>query len=194
MTAIGSLLTPLLSPFAGNAPAAPADTPVSWVMLAAARRETSGTASTLNAAATTGSNGQTASSTTLTGLFQQVVYAPVHTVVEDWISSGLGQQVDGLINALAGSYVIGNGAGGTAANPTGGAAGWLLGDGGAGWDSTEADVAGGGGGAAGILGNGGAGGAGGAGAAGGAGGVGGLLMGIGGDGGAGGATRLPARG
>ncbi len=210
MTAIGSLLAPLLSPSAGNAPAAPADTPVSWVMLAAARRETDGTTSTLNAAATTGSNGQTtatvdsvsvvnpspstavptaqtASSTTLTGVFQQVAYAPVHTVVEDWIGSGLGQQVDGLINALAGSYVIGNGAGGTAANPTGGAAGWLLGDGGAGWDSTEADVAGGGGGAAGILGNGGAGGAGGAGAAGGAGGVGGLLMGIGGDGGTGGA-------
>ena len=40
-----------------------------------------------------------------------------------------GQQVDGLINALAGSYVIGNGAGGTVANPSGGAAGWLLGDG-----------------------------------------------------------------
>jgi endoglycosylceramidase len=103
-------------------------------MLAAARREMDGTTSTLNAAATTGSNGQTtatvdsvsvvnpspstavptaqtASSTTLTGVFQQVVYAPVHTVVEDWIGSGLGQQVDGLINALAGSYVIGNGAG-----------------------------------------------------------------------------------
>jgi endoglycosylceramidase len=219
MTAIGSLLAPLLSPSAGNAPAAPADRPVSWVMLAAARRETDGAAATPSTAAATVTNGlmtgtadpvnasaanpspstavstaQTASSTTLTGVFQQVVYSPVHTLVEDWIGSGLGQQVDGLINALAGSYVIGNGAGGTAANPIGGAAGWLLGDGGAGWDSTEADVAGGGGGAAGILGNGGAGGAGGAGAAGGAGGVGGLLMGIGGDGGAGGADTAGGAG
>jgi endoglycosylceramidase len=129
----------------------------------------------------------TASSTTLTGLFQQVVYTSVHIVVEDWIDSGLGQQVDGLINTLAGSYVIGNGAPGTADAPTGGAGGWLFGDGGAGWHSDEVGVAGGDGGAAGFLGNGGPGGAGGASAAGGAGGAGGWLMGIGGGGGTGGA-------
>jgi endoglycosylceramidase len=62
-----------------------------------------------------------------------------------------------------------------------------LGDGGAGWNSTEAGVAGGDGGAGGIFGDGGSGGSGGAGAAGGAGGAGGFVMGIGGDGGAGGA-------
>jgi endoglycosylceramidase len=122
----------------------------------------------------------------LTGLFQQVVYTPAHTVLEDWIDSGLGQQVDGLINMLAGSYVIGNGTAGTAANRTGGAAGWLFGDGGGGWDSIQAGVAGGDGGTGGMLGNCGAGGAGGAGAPGGAGGAGGLMMGIGGTGGAGG--------
>jgi endoglycosylceramidase len=123
----------------------------------------------------------------LTGLFQQVVYTPAHTVLEDWIDSGLGQQVDGLINMLAGSYVIGNGTAGTAANPTGGAAGWLFGDGGGGWDSIQAGVAGGDGGTGGMLGNGGAGGAGGAGAPGGAGGAGsGLVLGVGGNGGRGG--------
>ena len=120
-------------------------------------------------------------------LFNQFVYTPIHTGIEDWINSELGQQVDGFVNTVAGSYVIGNGTAGTAADPNGGAAGWLFGDGGAGWNSTEAGVAGGDGGAAGILGNGGAGGEGGAGAAGGAGGAGGSFMGIGGDGGAGGA-------
>ncbi len=189
--AIWSLLAPV-SPFAGNAPAAPADTPVTWMMLAAARREKFGAAPKLSTAASTVTNGlatgaipQTALPTNLTAAFQQFIYTPIHTGVENWIDSGLGQQVDGLINTLAGSYVIGNGAAGTAADPTGGAAGWLLGDGGAGWDSTEAGVAGGDGGTAGILCNGGAGGAGGAGAAGGAGGAGGRLMGIGGAGGAG---------
>lgn len=202
-TAIESLLAPLSSPLAGQAPATPADSPATWMMLAAARRETFGAAATLSTAASTVTNSlttaavnsspitaaptaQTGSSSTLTGSFQQVVYNPLHTIVEDWIDSALGQQIDGLINTLAGSYVIGNGAAGTAANPTGGAAGWLLGDGGAGWDSTEAGVAGGAGGAAGILGNGGAAGTGGAGANGGAGGAGGLFMGIGGAGGAGG--------
>jgi endoglycosylceramidase len=211
-TAIGSLLAPLWSPSAGNTPGAPADTPVNWVMLAAARRETDGPATTPSPPAVTATNGlmtaaadsvsasaaspspsivvptaQPASSTTLTGTFQQVVYSPVHTLVEAWIGSGLGQQVDSLINTLAGSYVIGNGAAGTAADPIGGAAGSLFGDGGAGWDSITAGVAGGAGGAAGILGNGGVGGSGGAGAAGGAGGAGGWVMGIGGDGGTGGA-------
>lgn len=212
------MLAALASSFAGNTPAAPADTPLTWMMLAAVRRETFGAAPTLSAAAaavavptpstttTSGTTGtvdpasaitrsptiaaavpQTTLPTDLTALFQQVVYTPIHTVVEDWIDSDLGQAVDGVINTLAGSYVIGNGVTGTAAHPTGGAGGWLLGDGGAGWTSTEVGVAGGAGGAAGLLGNGGAGGAAGAGAAGGIGGAGGVFMGIGGAGGAGGA-------
>jgi len=165
-------------------------------MLAAARRETIGASSTPRAASSviTGTTGPAAAAATHirrppnpTALFQQLVYAPLHAGVEAWIGSDLGRQVDGFINALAGLYVIGNGADGTEADPSGSAGGWLLGDGGAGRDSTEDGVAGGDGGAAGMFGNGGAGGAGGAGAAGGAGGAGGWGMGIGGAGGAGGA-------
>lgn len=117
---------------------------------------------------------------------QRLVYIQIHAAIERWISSDIGRQVDFVINRLAGSYVIGNGAAGTAAHHAGGAGGWLAGNGGAGWDSTEAGVAGGGGGRGGLLGDGGRGGAGGAGAAGGAGGAGGFLLGIGGSGGAGG--------
>lgn len=116
-------------------------------------------------------------------LFNQFVYTPTHTALEDWINSTLGHQVDGFINSAAGSFVIGDGTPGTVADPDGGAGGSLFGDGGPGWNSTEAGVAGGHGGAAGIVGNGGAGGDGGTGAAGGDGGAGGSLMGVGGDGG-----------
>jgi endoglycosylceramidase len=63
---------------------------------------------------------QTTLPTDLTALFNQVVYTPIHTVVENWIDSDLGQAVDGVINALAGSYVIGDGVAGTAAHPIGG--------------------------------------------------------------------------
>lgn len=121
------------------------------------------------------------------GWFQAVIYNPLHTGIQGWINSPLGQGVDGVINRLAGTYVIGNGRTGTATAPNGTAGGWLFGDGGAGWDSTEAAVRGGNGGAAGMVGNGGRGGSGGAGASGGTGGPGGVLMGIGGHGGAGGA-------
>ncbi len=121
-----------------------------------------------------------------TALFAQLVYTPLHTGIESWIDSDLGKQVDGLINMVFGSYVIGDGAAGTADNPTGGAGGWLFGDGGAGFNSTAAGVAGGAGGAAGWFGTGGAGGFGGEGAAGGAGGAGGWLLGVGGAGGDGG--------
>jgi endoglycosylceramidase len=124
--------------------------------------------------------------------FNQLVYAPIHTALEDWINSNLGQQVDGFINTATGSFLIGNGAPGTEADPTGGAGGALFGDGGPGWNSTEAGVAGGHGGDAGIVGNGGAGGDGGAGAAGGDGGAGGSFMGNGGDGGNAGAGDTPA--
>ena len=117
-------------------------------------------------------------------LFNQFVYTPTHTALEDWITSNLGHQVDSFINSVAGSDVIGNGAPGlTEGDPNGGAGGWLFGDGGAGWNSTDPGVAGGEGGAAGIIGNGGVGGEGGAGADGGDGGAGGSFLGIGGDGG-----------
>ncbi len=188
--AIGGLFAPLWSPSAGSTPTAPPQTPVSWMMLAAARREITGTPTSLGTTAPRAANSltvaPTVSPTGVTGLFQSVVYAPLHTLMEDWIGSAPGQLVDGLVNTVTGSYVIGNGARGTAVDPAGGAGGWLAGDGGAGWASAEAGVAGGAGGAAGILGDGGTGGSGGAGAAGGAGGGGGLVMGIGGDGGAGG--------
>ncbi|HEX7321340.1 MAG TPA: cellulase family glycosylhydrolase [Mycobacterium sp.] len=141
----------------------------------------------------------TTNSVDWTALFQQDVYLPLHSEIQNWITSAEGQQVDGFINKLAGSDVIGNGAPGTEADPEGGAGGWLLGDGGNGWISTEAGVGGGNGGAAGIFGDGGAGGNGGAGAAGGDGGTGGSFLGDGGDGGNGGAgdgaaTGLPALG
>src|ERR1700758_1362990 len=101
-------------------------------------------------------------------LFNQFVYTPTHTALQDWITSNVGHQVDSFINSVAGSDVIGNGAPGlTEGDPNGGAGGWLFGDGGAG----------------GIIGNGGVGGEGGAGADGGDGGAGGSFLGIGGDGG-----------
>ncbi len=91
--------------------------------------------------------------------------------------------------------LICNGADGTQANPNGVGGGLLFGNGGAGWNSTEAGVAGGNGGNGGLLlGNGGHGGVGGAGAAGGAGGNAGLLLGNGGHGGAGGSGVKGDRG
>ena len=125
---------------------------------------------------------------TPTAWVQQSVYEPIHTAVQAWITSDAGRQVGGLLNTVTGCYLIGNGAAGSAGHPDGGAAGLILGDGGAGWDSTEAGVAGGSGGAAGLFGNGGAGGTGGPGARGGTGGTGGWLMGVGGTGGSGGAA------
>ncbi len=110
-------------------------------------------------------------------------YAELHDAAQQWINSPLGEQVDGFINQLFGSTVIGNGDPGTEDHPDGGPGGWLFGDGGTGWDSTTDGVAGGSGGAAGLFGEGGDGGDGGAGAAGGDGGAGGWLMGNGGDGG-----------
>ena len=121
--------------------------------------------------------------------FQTVVYGPVHAAGEAWIASPLGQTLDPIINApsdaLFGRDLIGNGAAGTAAHPSGGAGGFLFGDGGAGFSQTAGTAAGGAGGIAGLIGTGGAGGAGFGGGAGGAGGIGGVLMGNGGVGGAG---------
>ena len=130
-----------------------------------------------------GGAAQTSTPITPVAAFDRIVYTPLHTATEGWIHSGVGQQIDGVINTIAGSYVIGDGAAGTAADPNGGAGGRLFGDGGTGWDSTEDGMAGGNGGSAGMFGNGGGGGAG---AAGGTGGAGGWLLGIGGDGGMGG--------
>ena len=128
--------------------------------------------------------------------FQTVVYGPVRTIGETWINSPFGQTLDPIINAptdlLFGRDLIGNGVAGTAASPTGGAGGFLFGDGGNGYTPTGGTgaVGGGNGGSAGLIGNGGAGGAGFAGGAGGTGGVGGLVMGNGGMGGAGGAVTI----
>ncbi|WP_428341733.1 cellulase family glycosylhydrolase [Mycobacterium sp.] len=132
-------------------------------------------------------------------LFQQYVYDPLHVAVESWINSSFGEQVDHLLNTVSGQFLIGNGVDGTMGDPNGGDGGVWLGDGGNGWDSTEAGFMGGSGGdAEGFFGNGGDGGLGGAGAAGGDGGDAGSLFGIGGDGGNAGAgataTGLPALG
>jgi endoglycosylceramidase len=124
-----------------------------------------------------------ASTPDFSDLFNQFVYTPTHTALEDWINSNVGQQVDGFINSVSGSDVIGNGAPGTEADPNGGAGGWLFGDGGPGWNSDDAGVAGGNGGDAGFIGDGGIGGDGGTGANGGDGGAGGSFLGDGGDGG-----------
>lgn len=122
--------------------------------------------------------------------FQVFVYGPLHAAGQAWISSPLGQAIDPVINAptnmLFGRDLIGNGAAGTAASPTGGGGGLLFGDGGAGYTPTGGvEVMGGNGGGAGLIGNGGPGGAGFAGGPGGIGGAGGWLMGNGGVGGAG---------
>ena len=84
--------------------------------------------------------------------FDQYVSVPLHTDMENWINSPLGEHVDGFINQVSGQDLIGNGADGTAANPDGGNAGLWFGDGGNGY-------AGGDGGNGGfIIGNGGDGG------------------------------------
>jgi len=119
----------------------------------------------------------------------QTLYGPIHTAGDLWIASPLGQTLDPVINApttlLFGRGLIGHGAPGTAAHPTGGNGGILFGDGGTGYSPTAGNVAGGNGGNAGFIGNGGAGGVGFGTGAGGTGGVGGWLMGNGGLGGAG---------
>ncbi len=143
-----------------------------------------------------------------TAWIDQLIYTPLHTGIEAWINSaGPTPILDGLNDfskALGWGAMIADGTAGTEATPDGGAAGWLFGDGGAGWDSTVAGGAGGAGGAAGMFGNGGDGGAGADGingGHGGDGGAGGWLMGNGGRGGdaghsgiGGASTALPALG
>jgi endoglycosylceramidase len=133
-------------------------------------------------------------------LFQQYIYDPLHASVESWINSPFGEEVDQAINTAFGQFLIGNGADGTSQlDPNGGDGGLWFGDGGTGWNSDQAGIAGGNGGdAVGFFGSGGEGGSGGAGAAGGDGGDGGSLFGIGGGGGNAGdgatADGLPALG
>lgn len=161
-----------------NSPSAPASGALDPLLLAASRRDT--------VKETPASSPRTSTPINPVVIVDRFVYTPLHTAAEGWIHSGVGQQIDGVINTIARSYVIGDGADGTEDDPAGGAGGWLFGDGGTGWDSTEDGIAGGNGGSAGMFGNGGRGGAGGAGATGGTGGAGGRLLGTGGDGGMGG--------
>lgn len=204
-----------------RSPSAPTSGAVEWALLAAARRDAGGPKSTRYGASLTTTTpsapnkpennsptskaiAPTASLTTaetavrtfhtLADIVGRLIYDPVHHLVQAWIASEIGQVINGVINGLAGSVVIGNGADGTAEDPDGRNGGWLLGDGGKGWNSTVAGVAGGRGGTGGLIGNGGDGGTGGEGAAGGAGGGGGLLAGIGGTGGDGGQGVAGQRG
>ena len=59
VVAISSLVTSLVSPFVGNAPAAPGELPAMWTLMAAARRETFGTSPTLSAVGDPATNGLT---------------------------------------------------------------------------------------------------------------------------------------
>lgn len=99
----------------------------------------SGVFTDLNALTAGASSAASAASTPdAVASFNQDVYTPLHGAIEHWITSDLGQKVDGVINQLAGSDVIGNGTPGTAAHPDGSSGAWLFGDGGAGWSSTFA--------------------------------------------------------
>jgi len=72
----------------------------------------------------------------ITGLLDQWVYEPLHDGMVAWINDPLiGKPVDDFINTWFGfgTIIIGNGAAGTEADPDGGDAGWLFGDGGAGY-------------------------------------------------------------
>lgn len=108
--------------------------------------------------------------------------------------SSPGDVVNGSVQSLTGRPLIGDGADGytnaRGIGTSGGAGGWLYGDGGNGGNSTHAGVAGGAGGNAGLIGNGGMGGAGLRGGDGGTGGLGGWLWGQAGVAGTG--TPLPA--
>uniref|UniRef100_UPI003565ACE3 PE family protein n=1 Tax=Mycobacterium marinum TaxID=1781 RepID=UPI003565ACE3 len=74
--------------------------------------------------------------------------SPLQAAAQDMLTA-----IRAPAQALLGRPLIGNGADGTAANPNGGAGGLLCGNGGNGYSSTTAEVAGGNGGAAGLIGN-----------------------------------------
>lgn len=148
--------------------------------------------SALNGAAASYADAEAAVVTALreaaTDGFQAAVYGPIRATGRAWINSPLGQALDPIVNVptsmLLGRPLIGDGAAGTMAAPTGGPGGLLFGDGGPG--VSPASGGGGTGGNAGLIGDGGRGGAGSGGGNGGAGGSGGWLMGNGGMGGPGG--------
>src|ERR1700761_9247551 len=132
----------------------------------------------------------TAATTDYAALWNTDVYAPDEAAEQAWITSSYGEAFDADLNAFWQDFggqgiLIGNGADGTAADPTGGAGGLWFGDGGSGWNSGVAGEAGGNGGIA-YDGDGGDGGAGYEGSMGGAGGD--TAYGIGGEGGQGGAA------
>jgi endoglycosylceramidase len=106
-------------------------------MPAASRRDTVKRAPTSSPSVTTADATSTPTPINPVVIFDRAVYTPLHTTAGGWIHSNVGQQVNGLINTIAGSYVIGDGADGTQAHPDGSAGWWLFGDGGNGWDSTE---------------------------------------------------------
>lgn len=154
----GSVLTSWSDSLSRNTSTLPVDAATA-VLLAAARREhAAGAVTPAAAAATTVSTGPAnpaaaASSdqpVNLTSIAGNLIYNPLHTVIQAWVTSDLGLKVDAVLNALVGSYMIGNGADGTTAAPDGAPGGWLWGDGGKGLDSARAGVAGGKGGAAGA--------------------------------------------
>ncbi|TXI50180.1 PGRS repeat-containing protein, partial [Mycolicibacter arupensis] len=82
--------------------------------------------------------------------FQSDIYLPLHAAMQDWIESPFGSQINGLINPLfafgGACGLVCNGVDGTETNADGGNGGWIFGDGGDGWNSTQDGVAGGNGG------------------------------------------------
>jgi hypothetical protein len=122
--------------------------------------------------------------------FQDDFYLPLHAAMQDWIESPSGTQLDDFINPLfafgGACGLICNGVDGTETHVDGGNGGWIFGDGGAGWSSTEDGVAGGAGGTGGQGGDGGNGGTGGS--------ADGGIGGVGGNGGNGGSSSAGAPG
>lgn len=119
---------------------------------------------------------------------REIDNAPAANPASPVFGTGLFVPINSLFAFGGRCGLICDGADGTVLRPNGVSGGWLFGNGGAGWSSDLAGVAGGNGGNGGLLwGNGGIGGAGGLAAAGGNGGNAGLLAGRGGNGGAGGA-------
>ena len=90
----------------------------------------------------------------LTAIYNAFVYQPLNGLVQFWITSPLGELVDGVINDIfgRGGILIGNGADGTAQHPDGVDGGLLFGNGGDGFDGVSIGVAGGDGGNAGWWG------------------------------------------
>lgn len=65
--------------------------------------------------------------------FDQNIYVPIHTAIDDWINSSDGAQFAAAVNTWSGQFLIGDGVDGTASHPDGGDGGLLFGDGGDGY-------------------------------------------------------------